>query len=100
MNQAVRPKQKTSATAGETAIDPYGAFATGGYEAFRLSRRNYFLLRLLMSGFDIVYQKSAASMAKRTEHTAVMKNAEPTVRVCSEDIFRTNIAESGAAQIS
>ena len=53
-----------------------------------------------MSGFDSVYQKSAATMAKRTEHMAAMKNAELTVSVCSEDIFRMNIAESGAAQIS
>jgi hypothetical protein len=33
MNQAVRPKQKTSATAGETAIDPKLTDATVSYRA-------------------------------------------------------------------
>jgi len=53
-----------------------------------------------MSGWEIVYQKSAAPMAKSTEHRVVMKNPQPTVRLPSKDIINIKITESGIAQIS
>jgi hypothetical protein len=55
-----------------SALDPLRPYATGGYRVLRFNGYYYFLLRLLISGFDSVYQNSTATMAKRTEHRPAM----------------------------
>jgi hypothetical protein len=64
-----------------------------------MARWSYLLRRLLISGFENVYQNSAAPIPKITEHRRDMEKPQAMVSVPSDRIVSIAHNDSGVAQI-